>query len=55
MPMNLFKYGIALISIVIIVYFCARVITAKLKKAGILKQVRLRKKDEQSNDPDRNM
>ena len=47
MPINLLKYGIALVSIAVISYFCTRVIMAKLKKAGILKQLRFGKKKEE--------
>ncbi len=47
MPVDLLKYGLALISIVTIAYFSIRIITAKLKKAGILKQLRFGKKKEE--------
>ncbi len=37
MPVNLLKYGIALIATAVILYFSARLILTKLKKAGIIK------------------
>ncbi len=47
MPTDILKYVIALFSMVIIAYFCIRIITAKLKKAGILKQLKFGKKKEE--------
>ncbi|KKM17163.1 hypothetical protein LCGC14_1678520 [marine sediment metagenome] len=44
MPMNMLKYIISLFCMVVIAYFCARFITAKLKKAGILKGIKKEEK-----------
>lgn len=38
MPINLFKYAIALIATAVILFVSARVILKTLKKAGILKK-----------------
>ena len=47
MPINMLKYGIALFSMGVIAYFCTRIIIAKLKNKGILKQLRFGKKKEE--------
>ena len=47
MPMNLVKYGLALISMAIIAYFSVWLVLKKLRQAGILKPLKFKKKIEE--------
>ena len=47
MPINLFKYAIALIATAVILFVSARMILKALKKAGILKGKQWKKNKEE--------